>query len=278
MVSFVILHYNNISDTEKCVSSILNSLKSETFSIVIVDNKSPDGTGILLQKKYAGFNEIEVLLNQSNAGFSKGNNAGCNHAINKFNPDFICVFNNDTFIDDSLFIKKIYDTYQSGPFDALGPAIWNIQRNYNQNPFKIISSEKEALEELETLRKAKRLLNSWLPYTYYLFLKYSAKNKTYKSVSLHGAAIIFSKRYFQRFSNVFPELTFLFGEENFLYYRKIKHKLDYRFNFDLKVFHNHSSTTKKIAGNVVKKWKYQHENIEISLKTILDLYKSNADI
>ena len=52
-ICFVILHYNGIEDTEKCIQSIRQLAGQEDIRIVIVDNASPNGTGKLLAHRYA---------------------------------------------------------------------------------------------------------------------------------------------------------------------------------------------------------------------------------
>ena len=52
-ICFVILHYNGIEDTEKCIQSIKELEGRQDIRIVIVDNASPNGTGQLLSHKYA---------------------------------------------------------------------------------------------------------------------------------------------------------------------------------------------------------------------------------
>lgn len=277
MTAFVILHYNSIDDTIKCVDSILYCLKEENIKIIIVDNNSPNQSGLELQKKYYSNSKIDVILNKNNEGFARGNNIGCSHAIKKHNPDFLCVFNNDTFINDVDFIKKINSSYATEPFDALGPKIWNIQRNYNQNPFSVITNLAQTNQTIEFYKKASKYLYSIFPYSYYFYCKYNSKKFTYGK-GLNGAALIFSKRYYQKFSSVIPELTFMYGEENFLHYRKEKYNLNFCFDFDITVYHNHSSSTRHLGKTVVKKWKFQYQYIMEALKRLKEIYFHNYDI
>ena len=43
-ISFVILHYNSIEDTQKCIQSIKQLDGHQEIKVVIVDNASPNGT------------------------------------------------------------------------------------------------------------------------------------------------------------------------------------------------------------------------------------------
>lgn len=259
MVVFVILHYGSIDDTIKCVGSLLSVLPVGTFQVIVVDNNSPDQSGKVLAEKYKNNSLVTIILNRENTGFSRGNNVGCRYAVENYNPDFICVLNNDTFIDDALFIQKVYTIYQHEEFDALGPKIWNVKRRYNQNPFKVLSTLEEINETLKFNKKAEKFLFSFFPISYYFFCKYFPKRDKYQADGLHGSAIIFSRQYYLKFADVFPEVTFMFGEESLLNYRKLSNNLKFVYNFDVTVFHNHSSSTKSFSNGMFGKWKFQHK-------------------
>lgn len=43
-VSFIILTFNNLEYTQKCIDSIRNNVSRHTYEIIVVDNNSTDGT------------------------------------------------------------------------------------------------------------------------------------------------------------------------------------------------------------------------------------------
>lgn len=47
-MAYVILHYNCIDETRKCIRSIQNTEAFPESIIVVVDNASPNGTGRIL--------------------------------------------------------------------------------------------------------------------------------------------------------------------------------------------------------------------------------------
>ena len=61
-----------------------------------------------MEKELKKYTKDLVLLTE-NVGFAKGNNAGCEYAIKKYQPDFLCVINSDTVIEQSEFIDIIYE-------------------------------------------------------------------------------------------------------------------------------------------------------------------------
>ena len=87
--AFVILHYNTLDETHKCINSIKELTGAEEAKIIIVDNASPNNTGSILAEEYESDTMVDVLLRNENGGFSAGNNAGCEYAVQKYNPDFL---------------------------------------------------------------------------------------------------------------------------------------------------------------------------------------------
>ena len=75
-IVFVILHYMVEEETYRCVEYIRDRIDTKDYHIVIVDNASSNGSGMLVEKKYSDSLDVSVLLNQKNVGYSRGNNIG----------------------------------------------------------------------------------------------------------------------------------------------------------------------------------------------------------
>ncbi|HFR3257664.1 TPA: glycosyltransferase family 2 protein, partial [Streptococcus suis] len=132
MIAFVILHYQAMEETISCVDTIKNMVKEEK-KIVIVDNASPNKTGINLREKYSQDSEVIVLLSEKNLGFAQGNNIGYKEA-RKFSPEFIVVMNNDVFLTQENFYSLLQESHKRYNFDVLGPDIYSTKTNLHQNP------------------------------------------------------------------------------------------------------------------------------------------------
>lgn len=277
MLAFVVLHYNTIDDTVKCVNSILKFSENNNAKVVIVDNNSPNGSGRKLEIRYKNNDDVKVIINKDNIGFSKANNIGCSYAIDNYKPDYICVLNNDTYIDDYNFHSKINTFYAKTQFDILGPQIWNTKRKYNQNPRNVISNIEEIDKLILKNQRNKKLLNSKLSIVSYIYMNFFPNVRLEKK-GVFGAAIIFSKKYFQKYDTIFPEISFMYGEENFLYYRTVKDNLGMHINNNLKVYHNHSSSTSSISKGTLEKWKFQNKYILKSLEKLRKVYINDKRI
>ena len=249
MTVFVILHYLSKEMTEECIAKIEHNLKEEEIKIVVVDNASSNGSGPLLKREYENDPLCDVLLNEQNLGFARGNNIGYQYARMHYSPDFIVIMNNDVLIEDERFNDKIQRVYKETHFDVLGPDILAVKTGIHQNPMKAIPYSKSELEDILNERQ-KWLAHYKLHYTVrYINAKIKRcikkvihwKSKDSETINplhnerrienpvLHGACLIFSKRFIQNEDVAFNPGTFLYMEEDILHYtcRRKGYKLLY---------------------------------------------------
>jgi GT2 family glycosyltransferase len=92
-VGIVILTYNCIEFTRKCLSS-LRDVTYPNFQIVVIDNASWDGSAVLIPEE---FPEVIFMPQSENLGFSGGNNIGISWCL-KREFDAILLLNNDTIV------------------------------------------------------------------------------------------------------------------------------------------------------------------------------------
>ncbi|MBS4534362.1 glycosyltransferase family 2 protein [Clostridium sp. D2Q-14] len=225
-ISYVILHYQNIDITIECIKC-LDKGKGEDSNIIIVDNGSPNNTGLEIKEAYQSRKDIFVILNNQNLGFAKGNNIGYLFAKEQIKADIIIVMNNDILINDRKFESKLMELVSSKSADIIAPDIVS-KDNVHQNPHRI--------KKLGNLRIIKRLLlyNIVLVFIKFGWFKehlikfvnnYSSKRKASKDfidydmgdIVPHGSCIIYTKNYIDKETIAFVPRTFLFSEEDLLY-------------------------------------------------------------
>ena len=117
-VAVIVVNWKKYDITSSCIESILNSTNSN-FKIILVDNESDN-------KKVKNFkykNEIEIIQNKKNEGFSKANNIGIDYAL-KNNYDYTILINNDTIVEKNL-IEVLLKTAQAKNFSVVQPLILN---------------------------------------------------------------------------------------------------------------------------------------------------------
>ncbi len=93
-ISIVVLCYNQLDYTKKCVRSILTKTAYPNYELVLVDNASTDETAEYLKTLDASHENIKIVLNTTNRGFAGGNNDGIRTAAG----EYIVLLNNDTVV------------------------------------------------------------------------------------------------------------------------------------------------------------------------------------
>jgi hypothetical protein len=97
-VAIVVLNWNGITDTLDCLAS-LQKQSYKNFSIVVIDNGSTDNSVELLRKYQEEHHEnVDVVYNPKNFGFTGGVNTGIEWALNN-DCDYVALFNNDSVAD-----------------------------------------------------------------------------------------------------------------------------------------------------------------------------------
>lgn len=127
-VGIILVNYNGYEDTIECIESIKKSTY-RNYKIVIVDNDSPDGSGKLLNDKYSTDQDIVVLLNEENAGFSEGNNIGLKY-VEKEKLEYILLLNNDTVVEPE-FLYELIEGAKKTNFEGLysGKILYYFDKN-----------------------------------------------------------------------------------------------------------------------------------------------------
>ena len=284
---FIILHYQNIDDTINCIESIkkLDNLDESSYNIIVVDNKSPNGTGNMLKDKYIDESGIEVILLDKNYGFSKANNIAYEKAIT-YNPDIIMVLNNDIIFEDTLFLSKLIERYDSPEkYDIICPDIINLN-GMHQNPLRdteitLKKAYKNMIYEMFFsiimvipglrklfLEKRNKREEKWFD-TYYS----TKKENNINDFVPFGAFLIYMNNWLQKENIAFVSDTFMYCEEDMLslYIRKNKYKILYA--EELKVKHLEGQSTKKSNKNEYKTMKFKSENKARALRKYIKFYK-----
>ncbi len=277
VIAFVILHYKNMKDTLECIDSIRKLSLSDSYHIVVVDNDSCTlEEAKVLQEKADDFVQA-----QENLGFAKGNNLGIEKA-KEYSPSFIAVINNDTVIEQDDFVNRIKKDYQKYRFDALGPKIIT-NGGESVNPFPAYKTKKQVEK---AIRKSKQLISIYRSkckrflLRVYIRLKHILKlpkplenGKCFQEdVSLHGCAIIFSRKYYKKYHDCFYQGTFLYHEEEFLELRRTKDRLKFIYDPKLEIFHKEgSSLNYSYNDNLYHKLIFREENILKSLQLLKKL-------
>lgn len=288
---FIILHYMAYKTTCDCANKILSNFNNSKIEIVIVDNASPNGSGKKLKSYYQKKSNVHVILNQTNSGFAGGNNIGYKYIKQSFNAEYIIDLNNDVFINDPLFIKKILRIHSKTNFDVLGPDIYCQTSLQHQSPLRLKGISKK---ELKFYHKSLEKVNRFFEFYYYknrlldkLHLSKSSNtsdiqhvpyNQTLLNPVLYGACYIFSRNFINKRKYAFNPATFMFFEEEILQYECLQKNLKIIYSPEVQVIHLDDIATnliyKKHKSNYLKE-KNKRREILKSVNVLMNLINSN---
>ena len=148
----VILNFNGRNWLKACLES-LRDTTYENYKVLLVDNDSDDGSLALVREQ---FPEVEVLVNETNLGFSEGNNRGIVRAL-EAGAEYIVLLNPDTIVE-SGWLDRLIDAGERQPSIGILGA---VQMNYEGTDFNswTESAFPGLIDELRDPENAR----SWIP-------------------------------------------------------------------------------------------------------------------
>ncbi len=254
-ICFLILHYNTIAETMRCVQSIKALDEQERIRIVIVDNASPNQSGKELEQLFDKDDAVVVLQQTTNTGFSRGNNAGYQYIKENENPLFLIVANNDIEFPQKDFIARIEGTYRQNHFSLMGPDIYNPIKKIHQSPLGETAATQQQVSRSIRLN---RIALKYYALSYPLMELYFSRNgkksvqgyeKLRHDVCLTGACLIYSKDFTDGADRIFPIETEFYYEENLLYIWCMRHRKKMIYQPDIEVLHMEGRATKSLTGS-----------------------------
>ncbi|MDD3887319.1 MAG: glycosyltransferase family 2 protein [Patescibacteria group bacterium] len=120
LVYIIILNWNGLKDTEKCLESLKN-INYNNYKIVLVDNGSKNNEDKILKQKFGNY--IHIISNKKNLGFAEGNNIGIRYALRQ-NADYILCLNNDTVVRQN-FLNRMVDSAVDNKADMVATRMLN---------------------------------------------------------------------------------------------------------------------------------------------------------
>lgn len=112
--SIIILTCNKLEYTKQCIESIRKHTDKKEYELIIVDNKSTDGTVEWLKTQ----SDVKCIFNSENQGFPKG----CNQGIrNSKKENDILLLNNDVIVTKNWLTNLKRCLYSNENIGAVGP-------------------------------------------------------------------------------------------------------------------------------------------------------------
>lgn len=126
----IIVTYNGMQWIEKCLSSVHESVIP--IHIIVIDNKSSDGTVAFIQKN---FPNIELIQSEKNLGFGKANNIGLKKALEN-QADYVVLLNQDAWIDKDCISVLIEHSQKYPEYGIISPYHFNYEGTDTEVFFK----------------------------------------------------------------------------------------------------------------------------------------------
>nr|WP_263324293.1 glycosyltransferase family 2 protein [Neobacillus sp. Marseille-Q6967] len=241
MVGIIILNYMAYRETINCVHSIFKS-SSEDITIYIVDNNSPNDSFNILKEEFSGFNNIKLVKNNINSGYSAGNNIGIKMALED-ECDTIIISNSDIIFHENSIEEMVRFLKENPNIGVIGPKVLDSSNNLALNT-RIMT--KTGIKEKIFARTRLRELNLFNLYnTHYGFDKpYDRELEVYR---VSGCCFAMSNK-MALLITPFDENTFLYEEEPIIGIRAERTGLKTYYFPKAVVTHYHAASSKYIGS------------------------------
>lgn len=218
-VSVIIVNFNTANFLQACIDSVNYHEPDYEKEFIIVDNKSEDNSGAIINSIISENRNVKKLMLDSNYGFAYANNRG----VELSTGEYLLILNPDVLFVERTFYKLINYSKDEN-VGALGVKLYgkddSFQRKYYQKPpslsqyilfYSILSKPFIGKERYE-----RKFLDAGI----------NEENNCLQEVSQIPGAFIFLKRKVYEKFNGFNESFFLFFEDVDLSFRiSVNYKL-----------------------------------------------------
>ena len=142
-IGVIILNYNGLEDTMRCIESVRTS-EGVSARIIMIDNASTDGSCEALKKSEQ---DLNIIQNPRNFGFAGGMNAGLRRAIEE-QLQYAVLLNNDVVLEPGLLRELV--AFADGTPEAaiVGPRIVRLD-SPTDNQFAWQDGVREPLDTID---------------------------------------------------------------------------------------------------------------------------------
>jgi len=234
-LSVIILNYNVRFFLEQCILSVQKALQNIDGEIIVVDNKSSDGSCEMIKTL---FPNVILIENQENLGFPKGNNIGVELA----NGEYICILNPDTVVAEDTFTKILHKKNWHVNTGIIGCKLIDGTGNFLPESKRGIPTPWIAMTKIFGIYKI-------LPKSRFFNQYYAQHLKENQSgaVDVLVGAFMFLKRDLYEKMKGFDEAFFMYGEDIDFSYRVLQSgKVNYYFADTIIIHYKGESTSKDL--------------------------------
>ncbi len=262
-IGIVVINYYS----EDLISRFIKGLSDQVYKnwILVIVNNSPDDSSIKKVIESSGSEKILLLNINKNVGYSKANNSGYCYLLeqNKISSNDIVFFSNeDIVIKDKDFLGKSMELLKKLKCGFLGPKIINNDGSF-MLPHLKDTSFLECMFHIGNNGRVDRV------FAINKNLKNIAKPK--KVFLLNGSCFFCRASDFNK-AGMFDIHAFIYYAEELIYRKVNDCGINVFYCPEIKVFHDHSGSVKKILG-VIKKKRSVYQSELYFLTKILKINK-----
>lgn len=236
-VTAVILNYNSSDDCKKCIG-FLKKQDYPELKLIVVDNASTNVEEKDILQQLCVENDIQLIFNDKNSGFSAGNNLGLRVASEE-GAEWMLVINPDVELRDSHYISYVMEQLPKWPEAAVVGTNVLLPSGEMQNPMREVRCLEEIFWPLENI---KQRLGIWDGYR--------SKNETGYCEKVSGCCFFISNDFLQK-NNYLDDTVFMYCEEPIL--AKCVINRGYKELYIKEVTANHEHYANNKVGNSAEK-------------------------
>lgn len=230
-ISIITINFNGSQSTIGLIKSLAGQTDKD-FETILIDNASEEADFSALSGSASGGNNIFLIKNEKNSGFSGGNNIGIKKALQD-GADWVVLLNNDTWVESGFIASLKAKLSQSE--GVVGIPL-------NEGDYTAYCGKLEWLKP--TLRHIHNPLYS----------EVLVRNSSYYAI---GGAVAIHKDVFRKIGYL-DEKYFLYFEDADISLRAKKAGFNLVFLEEPKVHHQVSSTTKKLGSPLLLRYHYRN--------------------
>lgn len=241
----IVLCYNDFENARKYLSIIKNYKSID--KIIVVDNNSKKEIFDKLSSfvKYdTNDDKIELIRTNDNLGYARGNNYGIRYAIEKYNPQIICISNTDVEYEENVVTRVISFIERQNNVGIVAPVMLDVNGNESLSAWKLPNY-------FEILWNA-----SFIRQKFFDPQRYKSFSRQVENVDALPGSLFYCKSSVLLKIGLFDENTFLYGEESLLAFKTKKYGFKNYLLRDISFIHQHSKTIDKNIKSVKMKRKY----------------------
>jgi GT2 family glycosyltransferase len=146
-ISVVIISFNTSTLLFNCLKALFEACPAVALEVIVVDNASCDGSAEMVR---ASFPQVQLVVNQENAGFGAANN----QAISIAQARYVLLLNSDTIVWPGAIEQMLHELDGAPALAAVGPRLMGGDGKWQRSAFRFPTPVVLLLEQFNLARFA----------------------------------------------------------------------------------------------------------------------------